>query len=74
MKCGDDIISLKELSDKEIIFQLKMERNNLAKSRQQWIQAAFNSVYYDDAVLFYELVDRELCEKCEKFYQYRQCN
>ena len=52
----------------DIIRVLKKERNEFAKSRQQWIQAAFDVVYHGDDRLFDELVEEELCEKCKLSY------
>ena len=47
---------------------LKKERNEFAKSRQQWIQAAFDLYYKNDAEKFNELT-KELCDKCVANYK-----
>jgi hypothetical protein len=70
MKCEQHPTDLSDLSKTEIIRVLKQERNDFAKSRQQWIQAAFNLMYsrgYDTS-LFVSLVEEELCDKCVKQY------
>jgi hypothetical protein len=69
MKCEHEILEPNRLSFLwgDINF-LKKERNDFAKSRQQWIQAAFNIVYLECNDLFNKLVEDELCEKCKMHY------
>lgn len=63
MNCNDPEPSLKDLDDRNAILFLKKERNMSLKSRQQWIQAAFDLKRGDDT-LFNHLVSSELCQKC----------
>lgn len=64
MKCEQHPTNLSNLSKTEIISVLKQERNDFAKSRQQWIQAAFDLKYTGDDSLFHIMADEELCFKC----------
>jgi hypothetical protein len=70
MKCEHDIPNLKHFSFMEGVEILKKERNDLAKSRQQWIQAAFNLRYSGayNSGLFEALVGDELCDSCIRQY------
>lgn len=51
----------------QLIVDLKKERNEIAKSRQEWIQAAYD-LNNGDAILFKKLVADELCDKCKESY------
>jgi len=70
MKCGDVHTThpFKDLHNTDIIRILKKERNDFAKSRQQWIQAAFDIVYRGNDDLFDKLVEEELCDNCATSY------
>jgi hypothetical protein len=70
MKCEPTLTnhSFKDLHNTDIIRILKKERNDFAKSRQQWIQAAYDMVYHDDETLFFNLEKEELCDKCKMSY------
>lgn len=67
MYCYDEQVDLKNLSKDEIIMVLKKERNNFAKSRQEWIFACFLLTQGDNEK-FNELVKKELCLKCLDYY------
>lgn len=63
MNCKDVTPSLKGLAVRTANFILTQERNKFTKSRQQWIQAAFD-LERGDNTLFKRLVVEELCDNC----------
>jgi hypothetical protein len=67
MNCFDDSPNLKGKSKDEIIRILAKERNRFARSRQEWIAAAFllNRGERSD---YDRLVFEELCPTCIKYY------
>lgn len=67
MNCNDAVPDLKNLSKDSTIYVLKVERNKFAKSRQQWIQAAFD-LNRGDNTLFEKLKREELCNSCIEKY------
>jgi hypothetical protein len=69
MKCEHELINhpFKDLHNTDIIRILKKERNDFAKSRQQWIQAAFD-LDRGDNTLFKKLISEELCDSCIEKY------
>lgn len=68
MHCTDKLPDLQSLSDKEKIAVLKKERNDAYLSRSHWIRAAHELMYKQDSSLFTQLVNDELCEKCQLEY------
>lgn len=69
-ECSYDIPDLTGLPLREVLRIVKQERNDFAKSRQQWIQAAFNLRYSGayNSGLFESLVGDELCDSCIRKY------
>lgn len=65
MHCHDEKQSLRGKSDAAVIRQLAHERNQAFKSRDAWIAAAFD-LKYGKPKLFNELVEKELCQNCQK--------
>lgn len=67
MNCNEELVDLKGMDDRSIARQLAFERNQALKSRQEWIQAAFN-LKAGSSVMFDELVKTELCPNCVTNY------
>lgn len=74
MKCEHEILDLKTFPFIKRVRIISKERNDFAKSRQQWIQAAFDIVYLGNDDLFDKLVEEELCDNCRKSYVRRKIN
>ena len=68
MNCEDQTPTLKDLSKTEIIRILKKERNEFAKSRQEWIRCAFSMYNGMGNNEFYRMIRQDLCDKCIKTY------
>lgn len=69
MNCKDEKKDLKGLSLYEVNIFLRKDRNDAFKSRQDWIQSAFDLKYKGDDTLFNHLVETELCESCVEQYK-----
>lgn len=67
MNYSDPDVQWATLNTHQQIIQLKKERNDFAKSRQEWIQGAFN-LGQGDSALFDQLVEKELCDNCIRNY------
>lgn len=67
MHCHDEKPSLRGKPDAAVIRQLVHERNRIGRSRDAWIQVAFDLKAGNQAS-FEALVKEELCNNCVKFY------
>ena len=63
MNCNDELVDVSAMDDRAVARQLALERNEALRSRQEWIQAAFN-LRAGNSVMFDELVNKELCPNC----------
>jgi hypothetical protein len=68
MNCFDDSPDLKGKSKDEIIRILAKERNSFARSRQEWIAAAF-LLNHGERSEYDRLVSEELCTNCLNHYE-----
>lgn len=71
IQCKEKFPTAAGLTPQHKLFLLKNERNEFAKSRQEWIQAAFNLKFHNDDELFLKLVAAELCDNCKNTYEKR---
>jgi hypothetical protein len=67
MHCHDEKPSLHGKPDAAVIRQLVHERARIGKSRDAWIQVAFD-LKAGNQTSFEKLVIEELCSNCKKFY------
>jgi len=69
MNCFDKHTDLKGKSKDEIIRILAKERNRFARSRQEWIAAAF-LLNRGERSEYDRLVSEELCTHCINHYEF----